>query len=240
MAALVPAISNLLTEGGQKVIAATGMISSSGPIAWTVTMSQGTLNYCHAWTFPKPISAVPYYNVGTTDMNGDDRWALGQGGVEKDTIAYTVTVQGTGAGQVVLRDLRLAVLGKAPVLHGVTVMNAPGCQGGTSDRYYEVDLGKPAPRFQLLTPGASSAVPIDQAYTVSQSDTETFVIRVIDSSPQQLLFTYKIQLDWSQGTATGTADILSPVGNKPFQLNGTAYSHTDPRYNALNGSWQPG
>ncbi|MER6810145.1 hypothetical protein ABT299_12765 [Spirillospora sp. NPDC000708] len=236
-AAAVPIIQNLLTTQIHKASGAAGLTAKPVPIAWTVTMSQGDLNHCHQWTFPKPLSALPYHDVSVADMAGGDLWALRHGGVEKDTVAYTVTVQARGASQVVLRDLRLTVLNKAPAVHGLTVTNGIGCGNGVSPRYYRADLGQPVPQLKLLTPGKSRGVPVDQAYTVSGSDTETFVINVVDTSPKQFLFTYKLQFDWSQGSSTGTADILSPVG-KPFQLNATAHSYTDPAYYASDGTWQ--
>lgn len=236
---LVAGITALVREGANKAGDTFGQHTESIPLTWHVDLANGQL--CHHWTFPKQISELPYHQF--SDMAQDDKWALSQGGVEKSTVLYTITVQSSSDTQVVIRDLRLKVLSTSSALSGITVIAHTGCGGGLTDRYYQGDLGSSDPRIILVDPSelgrpmATGVEPVDQSYTVSKTDSEVFAVFIFDSSSKENLFDYQFQLDWSQGNKSGTANILAP-DNKPFQLNATAYSRTDPVYYSSDGSWQ--
>ncbi|MQY31301.1 toll/interleukin-1 receptor domain-containing protein [Nocardia aurantia] len=207
------------------------------PLQWAVTMADSDLDSCHAWTFPQPVSALPYHEFAD-DMAENDAWALSHGGIEKDRAVYTIVVQGIDDRPVLIRDLRLKVLSKSVSRQGFTLHSALGCGGQPNERHYEGDLGGADPRIRLIEPdrpgAATAAAP--STYTVSRTAPEVFVVYIFDSAPEQSLYSYEFQLEWSRG---GTADTVQIFANdRPFQLNATNRSESDPGYYPAGGAWQ--
>ncbi|WP_052172665.1 toll/interleukin-1 receptor domain-containing protein [Nocardia sp. BMG111209] len=208
------------------------------PLQWAVTMADSDLDNCHAWTFPPPVSALPYHEFAD-DMAENDAWALSHGGIEKDRAVYTIVVQGTDDRPVVIRDLRLKILSTSAPRQGFTLHRALGCGGQPNERHYEGDLGGTDPRIRLIDPDrpdSATAAPAG-TYTVSRNEPEVFAVYVFDSAPQPALYSYEFQLEWSRGGVADTVHISS-ANNRPFQLNATDRSESDPGYYPADGAWQ--
>lgn len=231
--ALIPAISAMVAGGGHQLSDVTGLTPQRLPLSWTVSHTSAGLDGCHSWTIPKPLAAIGYHDFTADSPADEELWALGQGGIDDGAGAIVLTVQGTSDEDVIIRDLRVKVLSRAPAVHGVTITAGTGCGGGVTVRYYSVDVSAAKPRLELQGAHAANAVPIDQEYTVSQSDPEVFFILANVKSPQAREYTYEFQLDWSQGSTSGTVNLRSSAG-KPFAVNGT---WGKPEYLPFDGKW---
>ncbi|MDT5026455.1 MAG: hypothetical protein QOE61_2881, partial [Micromonosporaceae bacterium] len=131
---------------------------------------------------------------------------------------------------VIIRDLRVKVVSRAPAIVGTAIMRAADCGGTVSSRNYSVDLTASNP--QLLLEDVHGEPTTDhQLYTVSKSDPEVFLLigHLTDSGS----VTYEYQVDWSQGSHSGTSDIVAPNG-KPFAVT---TGGTNPVYLPRDGQW---
>ena len=237
-AAVVPMISGLVTGGAARIGAATGLSSPSAPLSWTVAFDDGQLNACHGWTFPQPLAAIPFHDMagyGRSDGPADEVWALQHGGVDEYSALFDITVQGKTDAAVVIRDLRVKVLSRKASLSGTRIVSETGCGAEVSVRYLSVDLSSAKPELVLNNTDESTAAPAAE-YTVSQSDPEVFAIEAYNwtTSGPRHDETYVYEFDWSQGSASGTVDVLAPDG-RPFELNNPSDDPT--AYTSNQGVW---
>ena len=227
--AVIAMIGHLVTVGETTVQNRILPPRTPSPLTWTV--SRSPINDCHSWTFPKPIAQIPFHAMASADV--DETWALGQGGADTDGGRYTVTIEGTGATDVILRNVRLTVLSRGPAVQGPTIGSAEGCGGSVPSRFYSADLSAGQPK--LVLNGAYGADSADQAYTVSPTDPEVFVLDArFGTTTGSHSVTYAYEIDWSQGATKGTIDIQSPNG-KPFDATTTS---AGPSFYGENGVWK--
>ncbi|MBS2963135.1 hypothetical protein KGA66_08770 [Actinocrinis puniceicyclus] len=238
-AAVVPMISNAVSSGAAKISTGTGLTSPGAPFSWTVALdNNAVLNGCHSWTFPEPITKIPFYDVGTGthSLAQDETWALDHGGIDDENAAFDITLQGKTDEDVVIRNLRVKVLSRKEPVRGTGISSGMGCGSNLDVRHYSVDLSAPSPQLVLDNADGSTAPP-DAQYTVSKSDPEVFCLEAYEGTimAQHYDETYVYEVDWSQGSQSGTVDISAPDG-QPFELD---YPPSDDRiYVASNGMWK--
>jgi hypothetical protein len=230
-------IANLVTKGAAKVTAVTGLNAASPPFSWTVSFDNTELNSCHSWIFDKPIMKIPFHDMGNS-LASDEIWALGQGGVDSGYAAFDVALQGKTDEDVVIHSVRIKVLSRKPALTGTRITSGSGCGAQIALRYYSADLSSAAPQLVLNNSDGSTS-PADAEYKVSKSDPEVFVldagIGFAQQDPPHIYATYVYEVDWSQGAASGTVDIMAPDG-KPFGLTYDNYGQA-PDFIGYNGKW---
>lgn len=242
VAALALLLSKLILTAGDKISQATGISTPTPPFIVTVSRGpEGELNECNAWMFRQPITDIPVQEFNGTHIADTETWVIAHGGVDASAAAYSVTIQGTSDQDVILSDIRVKVLARKPALTWPTlIFDGLGCGGRISVRNYSVNLDDATPQLVLTDSAGSVAPPAE--YTVSKSDPEvmTFAARVtspagdsnsaIDSF-QEYIYVY--QIDWRQGSESGTIEVDAPNG-KPFEL--TPYPN-ESLYQPINGSW---
>ncbi len=237
-AAIIPVVSGVFSTGGKAILAVTGISGRDGPISWTVSLAAGELNACHGWTFAKPISEIPIHDF-SDGASSEGAWALANEGLDNDQTAYTVTVQGASEQSVILRDIRIKVLSRAPAVSGAEVYDGWGCGGRLELRYYTADVSAAQPLLTLMNPDGTDSL-ANQEYTVSKSNPEAFLLDADTATARHMggayLYTYVYQVDWSQGSNSGTADITMPNG-KPFKLNQPKRNAANPYYMPVAGKW---
>jgi hypothetical protein len=199
------------------------------PFGWTVSRANAETNGCWGWQFARPISTIPVNSFPTDSMAAEEKWALHLGGSDVEGGTYSIILQGKGANNVVIQDVRVKVIARKPARPGTIVYYAAGCGGGLSERYIAVNLSSPALR---LTPvnGATT-----WPFAISGSDTEDLLIGA-DLAPSSLRYEYYFvyEIDWVQGSHSGTVTIDAPNG-QPFTAQPILPgSHG---YIASNGKW---
>ncbi|WP_329336284.1 helix-turn-helix domain-containing protein [Streptomyces sp. NBC_00663] len=139
-------------------------------------------------------------------------WVAATGAVSSGEQYVTLTVQGTGAETVVVKDLTVHMAGKrSPVAWNDYAMGYPGvgCGGNVPTRSFTVALDATRP---AVVPEAGHR---DFPFKVSESDPEVYYIRA-DASAYDV--SWYLELDWSSGSRSGTLRIDD--GGKPFRTSG--------------------
>jgi hypothetical protein len=75
-AAIVPAISAVVTHSATKIATATGVTHAQAPLSWTVSFSNTADNDCHTWTFTKPLTDIPVPGNAVDSYSAEEvgRW----------------------------------------------------------------------------------------------------------------------------------------------------------------------
>ncbi|WP_405733452.1 helix-turn-helix domain-containing protein [Streptomyces sp. NBC_00028] len=139
-------------------------------------------------------------------------WVAATGAVSSGEQYVTLTVQGTGAETVVVKDLTVHMAGKrSPVAWNDYAMGYPGvgCGGNVPTRSFTVALDATRP---AVVPESGHR---DFPFKVSESDPEVYYIRA-DASAYDV--SWYLELDWSSGSRSGTLRIDD--GGEPFRTSG--------------------
>ena len=139
-------------------------------------------------------------------------WVKAADAVSSGQQFVTLTVQGTGAETVVVRDLEVRIADRrSPLSWNDYVMGYPGvgCGAGVPTRSFTVALDATRPDAQ---PKAGSK---DFPYSVSESDPEVYYITA-DASAYYV--SWYLELKWTSGSRSGT--LVVNDGGQPFRTSG--------------------
>ncbi|WP_375138070.1 helix-turn-helix domain-containing protein [Streptomyces sp. Act143] len=174
---------------------------AAAPYSWESPCSQRYL-------IDKPPGEVPPPPVEQDAA----AWVAATGAVSSGEQYLTLTVQGTGAETVVVKDLTVHMAGKrSPLAWNDYAMGYPGvgCGGNVPTRSFTVALDAARP---AVVPEAGHR---DFPFKVSESDPEVYYIKA-DASAYDV--SWYLELDWSSGARSGTLRIGD--GDKPFRTSG--------------------
>ncbi|WP_328728767.1 helix-turn-helix domain-containing protein [Streptomyces jietaisiensis] len=135
-------------------------------------------------------------------------WITPFGGVAADSQMVSLTLQGTGAETVVLRELHVRVVSSNPPLNWSKYAMGVGCGGGVNTKSFDVSLDQGNP---LAMPVAGQR---DFPYKVSESDPEVFFVNAHTSGHDVRWY---LELDWSSGDRSGTLRVDDH--GKPFRTS---------------------
>ncbi|WP_158853984.1 hypothetical protein [Saccharothrix deserti] len=121
----------------------------------------------------------------------------------------TVTVQGLLRKSVVLQDMRVEVVDRAPIANGLYLPK--GCQDGLGPRLYLLDLDAAEPA--LVAEAATVRFP----YRVDEVEPEQFVITTAVGTG---VVDWRLVLDWTSGDESG--ELTIDDSGKPFRTAASA------------------
>ncbi|NUR38721.1 MAG: helix-turn-helix domain-containing protein [Streptomyces sp.] len=195
-ASSVPSVSS-----GADSATGTPLTVSVAPYSWESPCAQRYL-------IDKPPGEVPPPPIEQDAA----AWVAATGAVSSGEQYVTLTVQGTGAETVVVKDLTVHMAGKrSPVAWNDYAMGYPGvgCGGNVPTRSFTVALDATRP---AVVPESGHR---DFPFKVSESDPEVYYIRA-DASAYDV--SWYLELDWSSGSRSGTLRIDD--GGEPFRTSG--------------------
>ncbi|MGZ9935299.1 helix-turn-helix domain-containing protein [Streptomyces sp. NC-S4] len=171
----------------------------------------------HTWEAPcgqHYLIDKPPAQVGPPPVERDaPAWVAAAGAVPAGEQYVTLTLQGTGAGTVVLDGLTVRTVAKrAPLPWNDYAMGYPGvgCGAGVPTRSFGVALDSARPAVAPL-PGQR-----DFPFSVSESDPEVFHVKAATSAHD---VSWYLELSWSSGSRHGTLRI--DHNGKPFRTSGS-------------------
>ncbi|MGW8066745.1 helix-turn-helix domain-containing protein [Streptomyces ziwulingensis] len=135
-------------------------------------------------------------------------WATPLGAVSANRQTAVLTVQGTGAETVVLKDLHVRVVSSEPALDWKQYVMGNGCGGQVNTESFDVSLDLANP---LVTPVSGQR---DFPYSVSESDPEVFKVNAHTSGHD---VSWYLELEWSSGARQGTMRVDDH--GKPFRTS---------------------
>ncbi|MFE3828866.1 helix-turn-helix domain-containing protein [Streptomyces sp. NPDC059092] len=135
-------------------------------------------------------------------------WAAVYGAVSSGVQRVALTVQGSGRGTVVLKELHVRVVTKRAPLAWNDYEMGNGCGGGVETKSFDIDLDKGSPTVTVK--GGQRDFP----YKVSESDPEVFYITARVKAHD---VRWDLSLDWSSGGRSGTVHINDD--GKPFRTS---------------------
>ncbi len=135
-------------------------------------------------------------------------WATPLGAVSANRQMAVLTVQGTGAETVVLKDLHVRVVSSEPALDWNQYVMGNGCGGQVNTGSFDVSLDLANP---LVTPVSGQR---DFPYSVSESDPEVFKVNAHTSGHD---VSWYLELEWSSGARQGTVRVDDH--GKPFRTS---------------------
>ncbi|MFE6595504.1 helix-turn-helix domain-containing protein [Streptomyces sp. NPDC057781] len=135
-------------------------------------------------------------------------WATPLGAVSANRQMAVLTVQGTGAETVVLKDLHVRVVSSEPALDWKQYVMGNGCGGQVDTGSFDVSLDLANP---LVTPVSGQR---DFPYSVSESDPEVFKVNAHTSGHD---VSWYLELEWSSGARQGTVRVDDH--GKPFRTS---------------------
>ncbi|NUO42342.1 MAG: helix-turn-helix domain-containing protein [Streptomyces sp.] len=195
-ASSVPSVSS-----GADSATGTPLTVSVAPYSWESPCAQRYL-------IDKPPGEVPPPPIEQDAA----AWVAATGAVSSGEQYVTLTVQGTGAETVVVKDLTVHMAGKrSPVAWNDYAMGYPGvgCGGNVPTRSFTVALDATRP---AVVPESGHR---DFPFKVSESDPEVYYIRA-DASAYDV--SWYLELDWSSGSRSGTLRVDD--GGEPFRTSG--------------------
>ncbi|MCL8014457.1 helix-turn-helix transcriptional regulator [Streptomyces sp. AS02] len=145
-------------------------------------------------------------------------WAASQSAVHGRQTLVEISVQGRSSTAVVLKALRVRVVGRSAPAEGNAYAMNNGCGGALTPRYFDVDLDKDRPIARPVD-GNDTGVTIPAMrlpYRVSAEDPE---VLLIDARTDGCDCSWFLELDWSSQGRTGTVRIDDH--GRPFRTTST-------------------
>ncbi|WP_308434800.1 transcriptional regulator [Streptomyces fructofermentans] len=188
---------------------------SGTPLAWTMNSQLWDSGCNHDYVIDKAPEQVPPPPAPQDAL----AWARSQGAVHGGQTLLEIAVQGKSDTAVVLRALRVRVVGRADPVQGTVYATGQGCGSDLAPRTFVVDLDKDRPIARPM-PGNDSGVdtpPMPMPYRVSANDPE---VLLVDARTAGCDCRWYLELDWSSQGRTGTERIDD--NGRPFRTSGTA------------------
>ncbi|MFI8193591.1 helix-turn-helix domain-containing protein [Streptomyces sp. NPDC085946] len=179
-----------------------GQEAPAVPLAWTADSHAWEQGCGHDYVIAGPPARVP-----PPPAPQDARtWAAAQNAVHGGETLVEISVQGRGETAVVLRALRVRVVGRTAPAEGSAYAMDQGCGGALTPRHFAVDLDKDRPLARSVA-GNDAGTPIPAVrlpYRVSAREPE--VLRVTARTGGCDCRWY-LELDWSSQDRSGTVRI---------------------------------
>ncbi|MFI0774424.1 helix-turn-helix domain-containing protein [Streptomyces sp. NPDC021212] len=161
-------------------------------------------------------------------------WAAAHHAVHGGTTNVEVTVQGPAESAVVLRALRVRVVGRRTPLAWSSFAMENGCGGSPTPRAFSVDLDAARPRARP-TDGTDEGRPIPAVrfpYRVSASDPEVLLVNARTAGCDCRWY---LELEWTSGDRSGTVRIDD--SGAPFRTSGVK-GRPEYGYDYGEGAWR--
>ncbi|MFH0521151.1 helix-turn-helix domain-containing protein [Streptomyces sp. M41] len=187
--------------------------STGPPLTWSADSHVWQDGCGHDYVIAKPPRQVP-----PPPAPQDARtWAATQRAVHGGQTMVEVTVQGRSSTAVVLKALRVRVVGRSAPFEGTSYAMDQGCGGALTPRYFDVDLDKDRPIARPADGNdAGTVIPAMRLpYRVSAEDPE---VLLIDARTKSCDCSWYLELDWSSQGRTGTVRIDD--NGRPFRTTG--------------------
>ncbi|MFE7766293.1 helix-turn-helix domain-containing protein [Streptomyces sp. NPDC057438] len=203
--------------------------SPAPPFTWTVNSHLWATGCDHDYVIDKAPRQVPPPPLPQDAAP----WARSQGAVHGGQTLVDIAVQGRTDTAVVLKALRVRVVGRAAPLKGTVYFTGQGCGADLDPRVFTVDLDleRPVPRPVQGGEGGTGTPARRMPYQVAAKAPEVLMIdaRTVDCDCR-----WYLELDWSSQGRTGTARIDDH--GTPFRTSGTKGL---PQYWYANDGWTP-
>ncbi|SPF02502.1 hypothetical protein SMA5143A_3257 [Streptomyces sp. MA5143a] len=183
------------------------------PLTWTADSQVWEIGCSHDYVIARPPRQVP----PPPPPQDAGAWAATQQAVHGRKTLVEISVQGRSSKAVVLRALRVRVVGRGAPAEGNVYAMDQGCGGGISPRYFDVDLDKGRPLARPVD-GSDMGTPIPAVrmpYKVSAEDPE---VLLVSAETQTCDCRWYLELEWSSEGRTGTVRIDDH--GRPFRTTG--------------------
>lgn len=130
---------------------------------------------CHAFVTQHSLADIPALEEGSTDSIL--RWRQTYRAVDAGYTNLELSVQGKSSDTLILQSLDVVIVSKSVPIRGNTIFLGSGCGGGTSPRYFDVNLDNTHPRAVAKPAAKGGALEHNSVhfpYTVSNSNVEIF------------------------------------------------------------------
>ncbi|MCL6732398.1 helix-turn-helix domain-containing protein [Streptomyces neyagawaensis] len=183
------------------------------PLTWTADSQVWEIGCSHDYVIAKPPKQVP----PPPPPQDAGAWAATQQAVHGRQTLVEISVQGRSSKAVVLKALRVRVVGRSAPAGGNVYAMDQGCGGAISSRYFDVDLDKGRPIARPVG-GSDMGTPIPAVrmpYKVSAEDPEVLLVSAETATCDCRWY---LELEWSSEGRTGTVRIDDH--GRPFRTTG--------------------
>lgn len=183
------------------------------PLTWSANSHVWQAGCGHDYVVARPPSQV----APPPAPQDAEAWAGSQGAVHGEQTMIEISVQGKTSTAVVLKALRVRVVGRSAPAGGTVYTMDQGCGGALTPRYFDVDLDKDRP-IARPADGNDTGVTIPAMrlpYRVSAEDPE---VLLVDARTKNCDCSWYLELDWSSQGRTGTVRIDDH--GRPFRTTG--------------------
>jgi hypothetical protein len=183
------------------------------PLTWSANSHVWQAGCGHDYVVARPPSQVP----PPPAPQDAEVWAGSQRAVHGEQTMIEISVQGKTSTAVVLKALRVRVVGRSAPAGGTVYTMDQGCGGALTPRYFDVDLDKDRP-IARPADGNDTGVTIPAMrlpYRVSAEDPE---VLLVDARTKNCDCSWYLELDWSSQGRTGTVRIDDH--GRPFRTTG--------------------
>jgi hypothetical protein len=183
------------------------------PLTWSANSHVWQAGCGHDYVVDRPPSQV----APPPAPQDAEAWAGSQNAVHGEQTMIEISVQGKTSTAVVLKALRVRVVGRSAPAGGTVYTMDQGCGGALTPRYFDVDLDKDRPIARPVD-GNDTGVTIPAMrlpYRVSAEDPE---VLLVDARTKNCDCSWYLELDWSSQGRTGTVRIDDH--GRPFRTTG--------------------
>ncbi|WP_328878368.1 helix-turn-helix domain-containing protein [Streptomyces sp. NBC_00299] len=183
------------------------------PLTWSANSHVWQAGCGHDYVVDRPPSQV----APPPAPQDAEAWAGSQNAVHGEQTMIEISVQGKTSTAVVLKALRVRVVGRSAPAGGTVYTMDQGCGGALTPRYFDVDLDKDRP-IARPADGNDTGVKIPAMrlpYRVSAEDPE---VLLVDARTKTCDCSWYLELDWSSQGRTGTVRIDDH--GRPFRTTG--------------------
>ncbi|MFJ7291183.1 transcriptional regulator [Streptomyces collinus] len=183
------------------------------PLTWSADSQAWNLGCGHDYVVARPPGQVAPPPV----PQDAGVWAAAHNAVHGGETLVELSVQGRTDTAVVLKALRVRVVGRSVPAPGNAYAMNRGCGGSITPRSFDVNLDKDRPIARAVA-GSDAGTPIpavSMPYRVSARDPE---VLLVNARTQGCDCRWYLELDWSSEGRTGTVRIDD--AGRPFRTSG--------------------
>ncbi|GHC53357.1 transcriptional regulator [Streptomyces violaceochromogenes] len=190
-----------------------GAAGPAVPLTWSADSQAWNLGCGHDYVVARPPG-----QVAPPPLPQDAGvWAAAHNAVHGGETLVELSVQGRTDTAVVLKALRVRVVGRSAPAPGNAYAMNQGCGGSITPRSFDVNLDKDRPIARAVA-GSDAGTPIPAVrmpYRVSARDPE---VLLVNARTQGCDCRWYLELDWSSQGRTGTVRIDD--AGRPFRTSG--------------------
>jgi hypothetical protein len=190
-----------------------GAAGPAVPLTWSADSQAWNLGCGHDYVVARPPGQVAPPPV----PQDAGVWAAAHNAVHGGETLVELSVQGRTDTAVVLKALRVRVVGRSAPAPGNAFAMNQGCGGSITPRSFDVNLDKDRPIARAVA-GSDAGTPIPAVrmpYRVSARDPE---VLLVNARTQGCDCRWYLELDWSSQGRTGTVRIDD--AGRPFRTSG--------------------